>query len=96
LLVLIQIAQILLTVLWWIIIVQFILSLLISFNVVNMRNDLVRSLYTGLEKLMAPVYRPIRRVLPDTHPLDLAPMAVLVMIAIMRSAILPAIYRATL
>lgn len=95
-LVLIQIAQILLTVLWWIIIVQFILSLLISFNVVNTHNDLVRSLYTGLEKLMAPVYRPIRRFLPDTRPLDLAPMAVLVMIAIMRSAILPAIYRATL
>lgn len=91
---LLEILQILLNVAWWIIFVQVILSILISFNVVNMHNDFVRSLYTGLEKLMAPVYRPIRRVLPDTRPLDFAPMAVLVIILILQNAIIPAIYRA--
>ncbi|MEN3745646.1 YggT family protein [Sphingomonas sp. HF-S3] len=93
---LIQILQILLNVLWWIIFVQVILSILISFNVVNMHNDFVRSLYTGLEKLTDPLYRPLRRILPDTRPLDFAPMAVLVIILILQTAIIPAIARAVL
>ncbi|PXA98969.1 osmotic-shock protein [Nostoc sp. 3335mG] len=94
--VLIQILQILLNVLWWIIFVQVILSILISFNVVNMHNDFVRSLYIGLEKLTDPLYRPLRRILPDTRPLDFAPMAVLVIILILQNAIIPAIARAVL
>ncbi len=94
--VLIQILQILLNVLWWIIFVQVILSILISFNVVNMQNDFVRSLYIGLEKLTDPLYRPLRRILPDTRPLDFAPMAVLVIILILQNAIIPAIARAVI
>lgn len=94
--VLIQILQILLNVLWWIIFVQVILSILISFNVVNMHNDFVRSLYIGLEKLTDPLYRPLRRILPDTRPLDFAPMAVLVIILILQNAIIPAIARAVI
>jgi YggT family protein len=96
LIVLIQILQILLNVLWWIIFVQVILSILISFNVVNMQNDFVRSLYIGLEKLTDPLYRPLRRILPDTRPLDFAPMAVLVIILILQNAIIPAIARAVI
>ena len=55
------IAIILLNVLWWIIIVQAILSWLIAFNVVNMTSPFVRSLATALDRLTAPLYRPIRR-----------------------------------
>lgn len=93
--VLLDIIQVLLNILWWVIVVQAILSILISFNVINTHNDFVRSLYRGLMTVTEPVYRPIRRILPDFGALDFAPFVVLVLIGILQSIILPAIYRAT-
>lgn len=75
---LIQIATVLLNLVWWIIVVQIILSLLIAFNVINTYNDFVRSLHQGLEKLTEPMYRPIRRVLPDFGQIDFSPAVVLI------------------
>lgn len=75
---LLAIILLLLDVLFWIIIVQAILSWLIAFNVLNMSSDFVRGLYGGLARLTDPIYRPIRRILPDTRPMDLAPLVVLV------------------
>lgn len=80
---LIQIIQVLLNVVWWIIVVQIVLSLLISFNVVNTYNDLVRQLYEGLNTITEPVYRPIRKVLPDFGQLDFAPAVVLLLMSLM-------------
>lgn len=77
----IQILQVILNLVWWIIIVQFVLSLLISFNVVNTSNNFVRSLYEGLDRLTEPMYRPIRRMLPNTGGIDFAPAVVLVLMA---------------
>jgi YggT family protein len=79
----IQILQVLLDVGWWIIFVQFILSLLITFNVINTSNQFVRALYDGLERLTESMYRPLRRVLPSAGGLDLSPMVVLIIIAIL-------------
>jgi len=87
-----DIIQILLNVVWWIIVIQVILSILISFNVINTYNELVSSLWQGLKRLTDPVYRPLRRILPNAHPLDLAPMAALVILLIIRSVIVPYIY----
>ena len=92
---LLQIVQLLLTVIWWIIVVQAILSILISFNVINTHNDFIRSLYRGLMTATEPVYRPIRRILPDFGALDFAPFVVLVLIGILQGIVLPAIGRAT-
>lgn len=87
--VLFQIIAILLNVVWWIIFVQVILSILISFNVINTYNEFVRSLWQGLERLTEPLYRPLRRILPDARPLDLAPMAVLILLLILQRAVMP-------
>lgn len=82
---LIDIVQMLLQLGIWIIIIQVILSWLIAFNVVNMSNNFVRSLYSGIERLLAPVYRPIRRIMPDLGGLDLTPMVlILALIAAQR------------
>ena len=78
------IAIILLNVLWWIIIVQAILSWLIAFNVVNMTSPFVRSLATALDRLTAPLYRPIRRFLPDFGGIDFSPLVVLLLIMVVQ------------
>jgi len=89
---LLNIVQILLDVASFIIIVQFILSLLIAFNVVNTSNEVVRSLDRGLTVITEPVYRPIRRMLPNTGAIDFSPLVVLIIIRILDLAVLPWLY----
>lgn len=79
----IQILQVLLNILWWVIIIQFVLSMLIVFNVINTSSPFIRSLHDGLDRLTEPLYRPIRRLLPNTGGIDFAPMIVLVAMAIL-------------
>ncbi|HEY7809463.1 MAG TPA: YggT family protein [Allosphingosinicella sp.] len=81
---LIQVLMLLLNVVRWVIIVQFVLSLLLIFNVINTHNDFVRSLYAALEKITEPLYRPIRRVLPDFGGIDFSPMVVIILIMILQ------------
>lgn len=69
-----------LTVLWWIIIIQAVLSILVAFNVINTHNDFVRNIYHALDRITAPLYRPFRRILPDFGGLDFSPMVVLLII----------------
>lgn len=87
-----QIITILLNVLWWIIIVQAILSWLIAFNVINTHNDMVRSIWVALDRLTQPIYRPVRRIMPDLGALDLSPMVVLLGVIILQDAILPQLF----
>ncbi|ANI77446.1 MULTISPECIES: YggT family protein [Sphingobium] len=87
-----QIIVILLDVLWWIIIIQAIMSWLIAFNVINTSSDVVRTVIVALDRMTAPIYNPIRRVMPDLGALDLSPMVVLLAILIIRQAILPPLF----
>ena len=79
-----QIAIMLLSVLWWIIIVQAILSWLLAFNVLNFSSPAVRSIATALDRLTAPLYRPIRKLLPDFGGLDFSPLVVLLIIMVLQ------------
>jgi YggT family protein len=66
------------------VIVQFVLSLLISFNVVNMHNDFVAAIWRAVNAILEPVLRPIRRLMPDTGSLDLSPMILIVGLTILQ------------
>ena len=79
-----QIAIILLNVLWWIIIVQAVLSWLLAFNVLNFKSPFVRSFATALDRLTAPLYRPIRKILPDFGGLDFSPLVILLLIMVLQ------------
>ncbi len=79
-----SIMNMLLTVLWWIIIIQAILSWLLAFNVLNVSSPAVRQIALALEKLTAPLYRPIRRILPDFGGIDFSPMVVLLIILVVQ------------
>lgn len=88
-----DILQIVLTVVWWIIIVQAILSWLIAFNVISTHNEYVGAIWRALQKMTDPIYRPIRRVLPDFGGLDLSPMVVLLILLVIQRAVIPALFR---
>ena len=91
-LVIYQILDLLLTVLRWIIIIQAVLSWLVAFNVINMQSDFVRTVLMALDRMTEPLYRPIRRIMPDLGALDLSPLVVLLMLIILQSIVLPAIF----
>ncbi len=66
------------------VIVQFVLSLLISFNVVNIHNDFVAAVYKAVNALLEPLLRPIRRFMPATGSIDFAPLVLIVGLEIVR------------
>jgi len=90
----VDILRILLNVVWWIIIVQAIMSWLIAFNVINTHNEFVRQIWGTLDRMTEPLYRPIRKILPDFGGLDLSPLVVLVGLAIIERVLLEVQYSA--
>ena len=79
-----QILQLLLSILWFFIIAHVVLSWLINFQVLNTRKLLVAQIWYGINRLLEPIYVPIRRVLPNMGGLDLAPLVVLIGVAVAR------------
>lgn len=61
-----------------VVIVQFVLGLLIMFNVVNMSNNFVAAIYTALNAILEPFLKPIRRILPDTGMIDFSPIVLII------------------
>ena len=80
----IDIASLLLWVLQWIVIVQVILSWLVAFNVINTYNEFVRQLLYALDRILDPLLRPIRRIMPDLGGLDFSPMVLILLIMVAR------------
>ena len=79
-----QILMLLLDILWFFIIAHVVMSWLINFQVLNLRQPLVSQIWYGINRLLEPLYAPIRRVLPNMGGLDLAPLVVLIGVAILR------------
>lgn len=73
-----QILLLLIDVAWFIMIAHIIMSWLISFQVLNTRQQLVAQIWYGLNRLLEPIYQPIRNILPATGGLDLAPLVALI------------------
>ena len=69
-----------------------ILSWLVAFNVVNLHNDVVRSIWNALNGLTEPVLRPIRKALPNMGTLDISPIVVMLAIFLIQREIQTYIY----
>uniref|UniRef100_UPI003F71BEAD YggT family protein n=1 Tax=Shinella sp. TaxID=1870904 RepID=UPI003F71BEAD len=80
---------------WWIIIASAIFSWLYAFNVINANNQVIATIGRSLYQLTEPIYRPIRRVLPNFGGVDLSPLVVLVILffleQVIRSVLAPAV-----
>ncbi len=89
---LLDIVLIVLNLYTWVVIIGAILSWLIAFGVVNMRNDFVRSAWNLFLALTEPFLRPIRNVLPNTGGLDLSPIVLLLGVMLIERIIIYYIY----
>ena len=79
-----QILMLLLDVVWFFIIAHLIMSWLITFQVLNLHQPIISQIWDGLNRILEPLYGPIRRFLPDMGGLDLAPLVVLVGVYVIR------------
>lgn len=74
----VQIALLLIGVARTFIFIHFIMSWLISFNVLNVQQPFVAQVWYGLQRLLDPIYRPIRSILPNMGGIDLSPIVALI------------------
>ncbi|MBV1707514.1 MAG: YggT family protein [Hyphomicrobiales bacterium] len=56
------------------------MSWLIGFNIVNIRNNVVRTIWVSLNLVTEPILNPIRRILPSLGGVDLSPLVALLVI----------------
>ena len=80
----VDIADLLLSILTWVIIIQVVLSWLFAFNVLNTSSGGVRAFAIAIDRLTAPLYRPIRRILPDFGGIDFSPLVILIVIQVIK------------
>ena len=80
----VEIINLLLSVVTWIIIGQVILSWLLAFNVLNPSSGGVRAFLNALDRITGPLYRPIRRMLPDFGGIDFSPLVILLLIQVIK------------
>ena len=64
----------------WAVIIVAVMSWLISFNVINIHNNMVRSVWNGLEAITEPALRQIRRFLPNLGGIDISPIVLLLIV----------------
>ena len=84
---LLQTLSMLLSLVWWVFLFMIIMSWLISFNVINTRNQFVAGVWRVLNQVTEPILRPIRRIIPPIGGLDLSPIIVFVIIFFLQSFI---------
>jgi YggT family protein len=73
-----QILMLILDVAVFLILAHVIMSWLINFQVLNIRQSLVSQIWNALTRVLEPLYAPVRRMLPAMGGLDLAPLVVLI------------------
>ena len=82
-----QTLSFILNIVWWIFLIMIIMSWLISFNVINTRNQFVSSVWRVLNQITEPILKPIRRIVPAMGGLDLSPLIVFVIIFFLQNLI---------
>ncbi len=76
----------------YVIIIVAVMSWLIAFNVINIYNDLVRSIWNGLNAITEPLLRPIRKHASSLGGIDISPIILLLLIILIQDIIQRYVY----
>ena len=64
----------------WVIIAYAVMSWLVAFDVINMRNNFARNITIALNAIVEPALRPIRRFIPALGAIDISPVILIFII----------------
>lgn len=81
--ILVDIVMMLTNVLVMLIIIQFVIGLLFAFNVISPSNEFARQVYEAINRLLDPVLRPIRNLMPNTGTIDFSPLVLILLLQIL-------------
>ncbi|BDI60061.1 YggT family protein [Qipengyuania nanhaisediminis] len=73
-----QIIELLVQVFVMLIIIQFVIGLLFAFNVINPSNQFLAQVYESINRLLDPILRPVRNIMPQTGAIDFSPLVVII------------------
>lgn len=76
-----------------VLVVNAILSWLIVFDVVNMRNRFIYQLSRFLDAVSRPMLRPIQRIIPPFGGVDITPVILILVLIAFDQTLLPMIFR---
>ena len=82
----------LLTIFVWLVIINAVVSWLIAFDIINLRNRAAYNVVRMLDRVTAPIMAPFRRMIPSIGGLDLSPVIVIVIITGVQRYLLPALF----
>lgn len=83
----------LLTLLIWAIIINAIMSWLVAFDVINLRNRFVYNVSHALDAVTRPILRPFQRFIPPLGGVDITPIIALLVIQGAQIYLLPLLFR---
>jgi YggT family protein len=75
----------------WVIIANAIISWLIAFDVINMRNRAINQIVHFLDQITRPILRPLRRIIPPLGGIDITPLIVIIVLSAADQILLPAL-----
>lgn len=66
-----------------------IMSWLVGFGMINLRNPMVSQIYYTLNRILNPIMAPVQRVIPAIGGLDLSPIVVLIALQWLQASVIP-------
>ncbi len=82
-----QLISLAITVYIWIILIEVLLSWLIVFDVINIKNEKAQNLIKLLKKATDPVFKPLRKYIPDIGGIDITPIIVIFALSLLQRAL---------
>jgi YggT family protein len=76
----------------WLIIAEVVVSWLVAFDVINMRNRMANQVVRMLDMATRPILRPVLRIVPPMGGLDLSPFIVTLVLVAADQTLLPALF----
>lgn len=71
------------------IIISAVLSWLVAFNVINLRNQYVYGIARFLDAVTTPILRPVQRIIPPLGGVDISPIIVILVLSAAQRGLLP-------
>ena len=71
----------------WIILIQVLVSWLITFEVINVKNEKAQNLITLLKKATDPVFKPLQKVIPPIGGIDITPIVIILGLSLLQRAL---------
>jgi YggT family protein len=84
---LIDIVGYLISIVVTLVIIQFVMAMLLQFNVINFHNNFVRAAWQAVNALLEPILAPVRRIMPDTGAIDFSPMVLIIGLTILQKVL---------